>query len=292
MSRKPAANSARRPTTLAVAAALMSACPALALAQDVDPPLLSGPAVSMTDEKPTLVKRDFSGTFQRLERHPAEAALDHVLDRFSLDQPTREAIEAILAERRQVLDELVVDRLDLLIKLNSGGSERDRAEAIRALREAMAPVTRKGQLGDRIRALLTADAAAEHKRLEHEYTQAAIEDRIELLKAERMGGAERGLRMRAQAIEMLVGLGAEVRAAYERTLVQQGEELEEVIAMLKLTPEQDGKVRKIIQEYTEKAILDKELRENDKARTEVFLKVAAELTPEQRRTLMRHYRGR
>lgn len=292
MSRLSIGTSARRPTSLAIAAVLMSACPTLALPQDEDPPLLSGPTVASTDQKPTLVQRDFTGSLTRLERHPAEAALDHVLDRFSIDEPTKEAIEAILSERRMALDELVVDRLDLLIKLSNGGDQADRAESVRALRQALAPITRKGRLGDRIRALLPEQAASEHQRLEAEYVQAAIDDRIQLLSSEQMGGPERGLRMRAQAIEMLVGLGAEVRSAYERTLVQRGEELDALIASLNLSPEQDGKVRAIIQAYTEKALLDKDVREDGTARTNVFLQVAAELTPQQRRKLLDHVRGR
>ena len=291
MSRATSRISGHRPTSLAIAAVLMSACPGLAMQQDEDPPLLSGPTVTTANERPTLVRRDFSGEFQRLERHPAEVALDHVLDRYSVDQPTRDAIDSILSERRQALDELVIDRLDLLIKLSNGGNEQDRAEAVRALRQAMAPITRKGRLGDRIRALLPTDAATEHQRLEREYVEATIDDRIALLEAEQMQGADRGLRMRAQAIEMLVGLGAEVRGAYERTLVQKGERLDELLATLKLSPEQDGKVRAIIGQYTEKTLLNKEARDDAQARTNVFLEVAAELTPEQRRTLLKQVRG-
>lgn len=291
MSRASARTSAHRPTSLAIAAVIMSACPSLAMHQDDDPPLLSGPTVSSPDQKPSLVQRDFAGALTRLERHPAEAALDHVFGPFSIDQSTQDAIEAILSERRKALDELVIDRLDLLVKLSNGGNEADRAESVRALRQALGPITRKGKLGDRIRALLPEDAAREHERLENEYVQATIEDRIQLLSAEQMSGSQRGLRMRAQAIEMLVGLGAEVRSAYERTLVQRGEELDELIASLKLSPEQDGRVRAIIREYTEKALLDKGSREDARARTDVFLKVAAELTPQQRRRLLEHVRG-
>jgi len=291
MTRTPA-NLLARPTSLAIAATLLSACPSLALAQEDEPPLLSGPSVQAPADAPTLVRRDFSGSLQRLERHPAEAALDHVLDRFSIDHDVRDAIEAILGERRQALDALVIERLDLIIKLGNGGADRDRAEAIAELRRAMAPITRKGQLGDRVRALLPAEAAAEHRRLEREYVQAAVEDRMELLRAESMEDApERGVRMRARAIEMLVGLGAEVRGAYQRTIVQQGEQLEELLAMLKLTPEQDGKVRAIIAEYTEQSLLDKNVREDHSARLSVFLRVAGELTPGQRRTLLEHVRG-
>jgi len=222
----------RTPTSLAIAAALMAACPALAMQQqdEDDPPLLSGPVVDAEAERATLVRRDFSGDFQRLERHPAEAALDLVREIHHLNEEQAKAIDAILTERRRVLDELVIDRLDVLIKLANGGSDADRAEAIAVLRRAMAPIMRKGQLGDRIRRHLPTDAATEHQRLEREYLDAAIEDRVELLEAENGGMGERGLRLRARAIEMLVGLGAEVKGAYERTIVQQGQRVEELIA--------------------------------------------------------------
>ncbi|UYV12978.1 MAG: hypothetical protein NCW75_01525 [Phycisphaera sp.] len=282
----------RTPTSLAFAAVLMAACPSLAMQQEEDEaPLLSGPTVEANAEQATLVRRDFSGEFQRLEHHPAEAALDLVREKFTIEEAPSQAIEAILAERRTALDDLVIDRLDVLIKLSNGGNDSDRAEAIAVLRRAMAPIARKGQLGDRIRRHLPTDAATEHQRLEREYLEAAIEDRVALLQAEQAGMGERGLRLRARAIEMLVGLGAEVKGAYERTIVQQGQRVEELIAMLTLSPEQEGKVRQIIQQYGEKTLLNKEARDDDKSRLAVFLEVAAELTPEQRRTLLEHVRG-
>jgi hypothetical protein len=283
----------RTPTSLAIAALLLAACPSLAMqVEDDDPkPLLAGPSVDARPDHASLVHRDFSGQFLRLDRHPAEAALDLVRERFAPDEDSVQAIEAILAERRKTLDDLVVDRLDVLIKLSNGGNEDDRAEAIAALRQAMAPIARKGQLGDRIRRHLSAEAATEHQRLEHEYVEAAIEDRVAMLQAEGGAMAERGLRMRARAIETLVGLGAEVKGAYERTIVQQGQRIDELIALLKLSPEQDGKVRRIIQEFGEKTLLSKEARDDASSRLAVFLEVAAELTPEQRRTLLEHARG-
>ncbi len=283
----------RTPTSLAIAALLMAACPSLAMQQeeDDDKPLLAGPSVDIQAEHTTLVHRDFSGEFQRLDRHPAEAALDLVRERFAIDEDSAQAIDAILAERRKTLDDLVVDRLDVLIKLSNGGNDEDRAEAIAVLRQAMGPIARKGQLGDRIRRHLPTDAATEHQRLEREYLEAAIEDRVALLQAEGGTMGERGLRMRARAIEMLVGLGAEVKGAYERTIVQQGQRVDELIALLNLSPDQEGKVRRIIQEYGEKTLLSKEARDDASSRLAVFLEVAAELTPEQRRTLLERARG-
>lgn len=284
----------RTPTSLAIAAVLMAACPSLAMQQqdEDDPPLLSGPAVDAESEQATLVRRDFSGEFQRLERHPAEAALQLVRESYTIEEAGAQAIDAILAERRKVLDDLVIDRLDLLIKLGSGPSDRDWYEAIAALRRVMAPLAIRGSLGDRIRTHLPEDAAAEHERLEKEYVRAAVADRVELLKAEDgQGDRPRGLHLRAQAIETLVGLGAEVKSAYERTLVQEGERLEALLTSLNLTPEQEGKVRAIIGEYTDKALLDKKTRENDGARLAVFLRVAAELDADQRTTLIEYARG-
>lgn len=291
----------RTPSSLAIAAVLISVCPAVAVAaqtrdEDVEEPvsadpLLAGPSVDSGQTKLTLVERDFSGEFQRLDRHPAEAALDLVLERYAVDESARLAIQAVLLERQRVLDDLVVNRLDLLVKLSNGGNERDRAEAIKALRQAMAPIAQKGALGDRIRRNLPADAAAEHERLQREYTRAAIGHRVELLKAENPGSRQRGLRLRAQAIEILVSLGDEVKRAYERTLVQDAERLESIIRMLDLSPEQEGKVRAIIREYGEKTLINKETEDDEMGRLGVFLRVAAELTPEQRRTLMAYTRG-
>ncbi|MEO1007619.1 MAG: hypothetical protein AAFX79_03575 [Planctomycetota bacterium] len=281
----------RTPTWLSIAAMLMAACPALAQ-EGTEPkegaaPILGGPSVEAAATRATLVSRTYAGELERLSRHPAEAALDFV----EPPEATRPAIEAILAERRAVLDGLVIDRLDLLIKLGNGGGASDRREAIAELARAMAPLARKGALGDRIRAELPPEAAAEHERLEQEYNEAALADRVRLLSEERRGG-ERGLRFRARAIERLVGLGAEVRSAYERTLLQRAQELDELIAKLDLTPDQESNVRRIIQRYGEKTLLNPDKRsQTERDRLGVFLEVAKELTPEQRRTLIRISRG-
>jgi len=241
--------------------------------------------------KSTLVRRGFSGEFERLRGHPAEAALELILDRYAVDEASRNAISAVLQERRRVLDDLVVDRLDLLVKLANGASEHDRAQAINALRRAMAPIAKQGSLGDRIRQHLPADAATEHNRLEREYMRAAIDDRVAMLEAENSESRQRGLRLRARAIEILVSLGAEVQQAYERTLVQEGERLDEIVRMLDLTPEQERTVRQIVGQHAAITRLDKEAEDSDHGRFEVFVKVAAELSPEQRRRLVAHIRG-
>lgn len=286
----------RTPTSLAIAALLFAACPSLATAQEGrgetdDAPLLSGPPVPDAARAPSLVRRDFSGELHRLDQHPAEAAYALVREHFTIEQASVDAIEAILAERRKLLDDLVIDRLDLLIKLSNGGTEQDRAQAVAELRRALAPEARKGPLGDRVRAHLDVPAAETHERLEREYVDAATADRLEMLRAERGETGERGLRLRARAIETLVGLGAEVRSAYERTIVQQADRVDELIALLNLSPEQEGNVRRIIGEYGEKTLLNGSARSDASGRLAVFLEVAAELTPEQRRTLIAHARG-
>jgi len=294
-------------TWLSLAAALTAACPALGFQdapqhdpnreaeQEATPTLLGGPTVDAQGDRATLVRRSFTGELERLERHPAEAALDLI----DAPEDARPAIDQILAERRRVLDELVVDRLDLLVKLANGGTQDDRRQSMRALRDAMAPLVRKGELGDRVRELLPQDLAAEHQRLEREYVRAAVEERVRTLQQEAgaMGGGEqargqRMLRMRAYAIERLVGLGAEVKGAYERTLVQRGERLDRIIDQLNLTPEQEGNVRRIIQRSNENTLLGENPRKpTERERMSVFLEVAAELTPEQRRQLVRIARG-
>lgn len=291
-------------TWLSLAAALTAACPALGVQdapqndpnreaeQEATPTLLGGPTVDAKGERATLVRRSFTGELERLERHPAEAALDLI----DVPEDARPAIDQILAERRRVLDELVVDRLDLLVKLANGGTQDDRRQSMRALRDAMAPLVRKGELGERIRQLLPQDLAAEHQRLEREYVRAAVEERLRTLRQESdamgSGRQDRGLRMRAYAIERLVGLGAEVKGAYERTLVQQGERLDRIIDQLNLTPEQEGNVRRIIQRSNENTLLGENPRKpTERERLAVFLEVAAELTPEQRRQLVRIARG-
>lgn len=311
-------------SALAVAAVLLSACPGLAWPQaDVQdsPPgpngapaqadaqdtsqatdradaqggsgLLAGPSIEHVPAPPTLVQRDFAGRIVRLPGHPAQAAAELLLERNDqVSAPARQAIDAILAERRRALDELVIDRLDLLLALRDSPSQQARGQAIADLRRALAPLASQGDLGQRIRACLPEPLAAEHLRLEQEYRNALVEERLETLRRERPDSPAGLLRLRARAIENLLMLGEELRAAYDRTIVQQGEDFEALLARLALTPEQEGKVRAIVGRYAQRALLDAQVREDRSARVRVFLEVAAELTPDQRRVLLDHVRGR
>src|SRR5436853_2085458 len=120
----------------AVAAAITLALAAGAWAQDKAPSKpdpLGGPRVNGGERvgPATLVQRDFSGKIKRLEVPPEEAALE----RLNLDQPTREKIQSVLAARAQVLDKIVVDNIDLVVRFANARQAGDKPEQIKLLGE-------------------------------------------------------------------------------------------------------------------------------------------------------------
>src|SRR5689334_3113710 len=112
-------------------AILALALAAPALAQEPDP--LRGPALKDQPAKATLIERDFAGKLKRPDIPVEEAALPLL----NLDAESRARVDAALAARAQVLDQIVVDNLELVVRLHNARQSGDRLDQLNTLAEFM-----------------------------------------------------------------------------------------------------------------------------------------------------------
>jgi hypothetical protein len=240
---------------IAVTAALLTAA-APSLAQNADDPVpLGGPKVETRDaeRRHTLVERDFDGKLKRVD-DPVVAALE-LLD---LSDADRAAAQDVLDARAAAMDALVRDHLKEIAELASARQSGDQAAARRLLADLLQkakPITSKGTVLEQVKAVLSNKDGAELERLVKEYTAATVADRAD----NSMGdpGARKprtrvGQRVQAQITERLTGLGAEIKRSYERVFGGRAGELQEAIATLGLSPEQESKVQRIFTDLFQK----------------------------------------
>jgi hypothetical protein len=262
--------------TLSLAAAVAPAQAQPAPAPEPDP--LAGPKVA---ERPrdarSLVEHDPMGKLVRLER---DAALE-ALDRLELDDATRAKVDQIVTARLAVLDTIVQDNILLLASLNNARMSGDRAEGRKALAQLMGvarPYLARGTLVEELRPALSADQHAELKRMVDEYHAAAVEARI----GEPGDDGRPANRAQAEITERLNQLGVEVRRSYERRVASGGQELDDFLAKLDLTPEQEGRIRKRIED----AYIGAAGKPSRAQIAKVFLESWQDLTTAQRQKLM------
>lgn len=216
---------------------------AAAPAPTAAPPPLSGPKVESPERPKSLVERDFGGKLKRLEIEPAQAALA-LLD---LNADEKAATEKILNERAAIMDTIVTDNLREVVEMSQAFAARDAAAGLRLAGELFrrsGAIVDRGRLVDELAKALTEANAAELHRLTIEYQRAAIEESAQQNGA---NGRPRG-RQGAVAYERLAGWGNEIRLAFERTIVARGRELEDLLKELGVTPEQESKIRAVIEE--------------------------------------------
>lgn len=216
---------------------------AAAPADTAAPPALSGPRVENPDRPKSLVERDFAGKLKRLEVDPAQAALP-LLD---LNAEEKAATEKILNERAAIMDTIVTDNLREVVEMSQAFAARDAAAGLRLAGELFrksGALVDRGRLVDELAGVLTEANAAELHRLTNEYLRAAIEESAQ---QNGVNGRPRG-RQGAVAYERLAGWGNEIRLAFERTIVARGRELEDLLKQLGATPEQESKIRAVIEE--------------------------------------------
>lgn len=224
--------------------------PALALAQSdrgsSDREVLAGPKVAPASA-PSLVERDFTGRVKRLDLPPEEAALA-LLD---LDSEAREATTRILNERAAIMDRIVRDNIDLLLRFVTARQGGDRAAILSLLAEFSAklePVHARGELVDELHDALPPAARGTFTSLVSDYRRAIADEAVADAKA-------KGERARPRAIaarERLADLGLEVKRSYERQIGAGQKELDELIAELNLSSEQEAFVRNLVIEHVQK----------------------------------------
>jgi hypothetical protein len=243
--------------------------------------LLSGPSVGEEASAATLIERDYEGKLRPLEVRAEFAAVDLL----GLSPGDRAAADAVIAERGALVETVVFDNLVLLTELKTaraaaapgGDPLGGNRELRRKMSRAMEPLNEGGPLVDRMAAALPEASRGEYRRLVEEWYDAAAQE----MPSE--GGGRRG---KAFAVR-LRALGEEIRAAYERGVAGRTERLDEIVAVLDLTPEQEGEVREIIR----RSFTESGGKPTEAQRSAVIQAVFEKLTPDQRRTAIEHFRG-
>lgn len=264
---------------------------------------LSGPKVDEAQTGPTLIERNFDGTLKKPEVRPEEAAAR----RLRLSDPEKSRVDAVLSERSAELDAIVRANIETLLKVQTARASGDKktvAEATKELTEALRPLVAKGRLAERIAGALEPANAEHYNRMLRDYYRALINDGrkerprgdpMDEMNPERATPAPEAPRAdppradppRASRV-MLEVLGQEVRRSYERIAAEGQARLEEISERLDLTAEQRAKVTALASEFGQKS----KLNPTPAQRAELFGKVLAELTPEQRIKAVELIRGR
>lgn len=283
--------------TLALSATLAAPAAAQSSPKPATPDPLSGPAVDDENAGPTIVERTFDGNLKRLEIRPEEAALA----KLNLTPEERTAADAVLSERAKTLDAIVREHIDLLVRqqaARAGGNNDEIAKVNKEFREAMRPLASRGGLGAELAATLEEPNARRYNRMVREYYAALLsQSRKEMPEGDPVpdgmmdGDVMRDDTMapksvkakpeprRAEAARQLLEVfGQEVRRSYDRIAAEGQSRLDDVVKRLALDTEQEARVRAIATEFAQKSLLNP----TPAQRAEVFRKVLAELTPEQR----------
>lgn len=241
-----------------ILAALISLCPSLAL-QPKDKPAdpLSGPSATPSrpaDAKPTLVRRDFNGKVERLERTPEESAADLL----GLDEATRKKITDLMGHRAMILDDFVAKNLDLLTKFGQAAAAGNKSDLLSLLRETfdkLSDLRRGGPLEAQIAALLTPEQAKAFKAFIAEYYEALV--------AERQASPDEGEmspdgkrtppnRLAIMIDEHLKAFGKEIERAFFRSLYSGELLFQKIDEAVTLRPEQKARIRGWCAEFAEK----------------------------------------
>jgi len=189
------------PTTLFRTAALAAACglAVTAAAQTAGAPaepLLSGPAVESTENTPSLVRRGFDGAMERQRIQPETAALELL----ELNDAEGSAVDAVLTQRRALIDGIVRTNLTDVQRFFEAHKARDRG-AMRAamgdLRVALQPAIDEGPLFDLVAAALPASERDAYRAIVGEY-HAAARDARRAEMAERAGRGDGPRRRRGR----------------------------------------------------------------------------------------------
>ena len=261
------------------------------------PTLLEGPEVDATSDRPGLGLMNIDGTMDRPDAPPPVIALEQI----DLTEDQQEAVDTILAERAAAIDAFVLSNFLELPNLKQLRQTRDREQArglMRRLFRELRPVLEAGTLEQQLGDVLTEDQRATYDEILAEYRarvaatrKARIEDRPQGAR-ERMRfgrGGQRGVSSedRPMVRELRQILTLEVPRSAQRIIEDKQATFETIVEELELDAETQESVRRIYSEAVSEAG-----DPGDIDRREVFRKVMAELTPEQRQAYIQLIRER
>lgn len=153
---------ARSHTALFLSTWLICAAAAIALPGKAHPGLLAGPDVGEPSPHRSLIERDEGGRVRALPMPPAIAAVG-LLD---LEADAQEEIEALLAERAELIDGLLEangDRVEAIRELISAGPLGERWEELRDAIRGMDAVRKWGRVDRRVAARLPSEKRGRYR---------------------------------------------------------------------------------------------------------------------------------
>ncbi len=247
-------------------------------AQDAPPeqPLLAGPAMVEEGETApaTLVERTFDGYLIELEEDPYAAAIA----RIELTQVQQTKLEEVVSARTAAFDEAIRDNYGLIVELAAGlqsKSNEDRIALMGKVREAFAEFTARGTLLDEMKPVLAREKIGEIERLVREYGIAKLAD----MRGEASEEVRDSQLLARWRLELL---GQEFRRSIVRQTRPSQEMFDQLLASLDLAPEQEAKIRAIVQPFAVKRLQNLDTQED---RAQIFRDIREVLDVEQREKL-------
>lgn len=295
----------------AVAGTVWIACLAAAPAPGVaspweceDPPaddVLRGPALrESTEGTASLVRRDFSGSLVLLEERPESAALDLL----GLDPEQRAGADKVAAERAARVGSFAIEHYGLFLRIQAalqGGEQREAAPLLRELNEAAKELLNP-PLADQVARALPEPARDRYLSIVREYKEALAGDEsfgrrgsfgrqgdsvvrdpvADSTGRDGDGGSIRPgpLAMRRVEITLLL---REMGGSFSAFVAQGRESIDVFLKAIDATPEQDNRIRGYLREFA----AETNYKPTAGQRATLGRRIAAELTPEQRRKALR-----
>ncbi len=256
------------------------------------PPDLSGPQVQPQAAEATLIRQSLdTGMIIRLETTPEEAALDLV----GLNPQEREAVDKVLTERGAVLDKIVADNIPRLLKfqgLRQSDTPRERMQALTELARAMQPMEEynksHGTLLRQVSGLIAPEKAAKVQQLVGDYRRAIMAEADATYPQDPKHDTPEKRQSALRGREMLLSVGADLRRSYDRQIAAKTAALNDLIAKLNLTPQQEGQVRTYASDFAQLAAAGKPTPEQ---RREFFQKVFTVLDDNQKLAMLSELYG-
>ncbi|MGQ0627446.1 MAG: hypothetical protein ACT4PL_05015 [Phycisphaerales bacterium] len=241
---------------------------------------LGGPKVVEKQKPLTLIERDMAGKIKRLEQQPAEAAVRLL----KLTPEIRAKVDRLLADHASAMDQLVRDNLKTIVALGgarAAGQVDDARNHLRELMAAAGPLKDRGRLQSQLTTVLSETDRSEVRRLTNEYFTAVVKE-----KTDEAGGESRVNMRELLFAEFAAFIGVEVSRAYERVVGQRTKDFDALLKTLNLSPEQEGKVRKVVGD----SFTANYGKATPAEQARVFSEVYAILTPDQRQTLAKSFK--
>ncbi|CAG0963492.1 hypothetical protein PHYC_00856 [Phycisphaerales bacterium] len=219
-----------------------------------DPPL-AGPTAAPAAATSTLVEVSFNGEVKPTEVPPEEAALQLLRldapDATEVQRQAHAAAQGILAARAKFIDDFVVDNIPLLTMFGNAENTGDKFDQLMLAIEAMRkfrPLHEKGPLQQRIAGVLPEPDRERFDTLLGEYRAALVADRHRRPKAD----GKRPGRIEIVLTSKLESFGREVERSFQRVLYSGDLVYRYATRGLKLTREQQRRLRELTSEHAAK----------------------------------------